>query len=33
MAKSGGTLEQAAHRGGGCPILGNIQDQAGQGTE
>jgi len=27
------TLEQVAHRGSGGPIPGNIQDQAGQGSE
>ena len=26
-------LEQVAPRGGGCPILGDIQGQAGQGSE
>lgn len=28
MAKSGGTLEQAAHRGGGCPVAGDPHGQA-----
>jgi len=26
-------LEQSAQRGGGCPVLGDIQGQAGQGSE
>ena len=26
-------MEQAAHRGGRCPIPGNIQGQVGQGSE
>ena len=31
--KSGEALEQIAQRGGGCPILGDIQGQAGWGPE
>ena len=30
---NGEALEQAAKRGCGCPILGDIQDQAEQGSE
>ena len=29
----GGAPDQVAQRGGGCPIPGEIQDQAGQGSE
>ena len=32
-AKGGEAQEQVAHRGGGCPIHGNVQGQAGQGSE
>jgi len=31
--ESGETLAQVAQRGGKCPILGNIQDQVGRGSE
>ena len=31
--KSSEVLAQVAHIGGGCPVTGNIQDQAGQGSE
>ena len=31
--KAGETLEQAAQRGGGCPIPGDILGQAGRGSE
>ena len=31
--KSGEAVEHVAQRGGGCPIPGNIQGQAGLGTE
>ena len=31
--KGGKALEQVAQRGGGCPVLGDIQYQAGQGSE
>jgi len=30
---SGEVLAQAAQRGGGCPVHGDIQGQAGQGSE
>lgn len=33
MAKSGGTLEQAAHRGGGVTVLGGVQETWRCGTE
>jgi len=29
----GEALEQIAQRGGGCPLLGDIQGQTGQGSE
>ena len=32
-SKSGEALAQVAQRGGGCPIPGDIQGQAGQGSE
>ena len=32
-SESGETVEQASRRGGRCPIPGNIQGQAGQGSE
>jgi len=31
--KGGEELEQVARRGGGCPIPGNTQGQAGRGSE
>ena len=31
--EDGETVKQATQRGGGCPIPGNIQGQAGQGSE
>ena len=31
--EGGGTVEQVAQRGSGDPILGNIPDQVGQGSE
>jgi len=31
--EGGETLEWVAQRGGGCPILGNIQGQVGRGSE
>jgi len=31
--EDGETLEQVAHRGGRCPIPGNIQGQVGLGSE
>jgi len=32
-AEGGETLAEVAQRGGRCPILGNIQDQVGRGSE
>ena len=32
-SKGGEALEEVAHRGGGCPVPGNTQGQAGQGPE
>ena len=32
-SKGGETLEQVALRGGGCPVPGDVQGQAGQGSE
>ena len=31
--KDGDALKQVAQRSGGCPILGDIQGQAGEGSE
>jgi len=31
--KGGEALEQVTQRGGGCPLLGDIQGQAGEGSE
>lgn len=31
--EGGETLEQVAHKSCGCPILGSVQGQAGQGFE
>lgn len=32
-SEGSGTLEEAAQRGGRCPIPGNIQGQAGHGSQ